>query len=1186
MVQPTAGSAQQQAPAAQQAAAQASAAPQAAHSAQQAAPAPRQAAAVAAAQQAPRQAAAAAQQAPRQAAAAAAAQQAPARAAAVTPITGGFDLTRLHELLAVGVHKVEDVKDEDVAIVVGLIGSGKSTFVNAMVGNALRQARVGGRAVLNLATPNDQAAVIGHRIAAQTQYPSVYGTTIKYCDTPGLNDNREIEERACASITTEIAVHNAKTIKAVIVVFNYNNLDRNGNFQGLLELLTQLLRKPQELPLLWVFTRIDDRDLVKDDIKTQIEGHIEFFEDTIKSLARKINQSMAEGLVLDARRGFYRVVNAVVNPGATAVEHQVEGELNELMNDINRCNAAKDVLTAMIANMDNIFLMNTDADQTVLRTEVTQRLALNTTVVAKEKFNFNVYDPARRRLEQALAGTMSEVSSHTQAHATHTPAITRLLGEIDRLVKDNQRIDRELDGVDTVADPTDELKIQRESKKTALKAAEIEKVKLEGRFPVDAQANPIVYRTPLYTEIGEEQWGLSQFDAKIQVLKGDDSVPAADQPPYAKAEPKNWEYTLRWWWWMTLSISFNQPFTYSGLIDKYRLRVDGQVVEKKGEHGEFTDITSAGSTWTDAGGNNGSLNVNLKYNPYHATKASVDILVETRHLPASLAIIQGYVDRRAALITRRDAKQVEIDALVSDINERNREIDNQGGLEEDRRNTLRARLNTEKTSNEYTIRVDHLAINGTPAVGTTPGVIGLKAKVKAEQEWLAAKQAVTSLVLRIIKLVRFETTFTELATRFEKDYLAYVNRSDLFLRNYFQVIDAQAGDINAQVALLESNFADGNYIMARYWLDQTRLPTQFPKLSAEQRRSSDALKVKLDALRASNEEEPRQLTKTQAEAQYTLALTEGRMLGKGGFGKVYAVSRKAGGTVALKQIPLLNDAGEAMTLQEIAALRMVKSPSVIGFYGYFSDEVREQAVISLVFELAWGSLADVLYNQAQPLPWSVRLQFAREIVGAIVVLHTLVIAGIPQGMVHCDVKPENFLLGQDLHLKVADFGLALTKDIGNTIFTAASQNGAGSQSDWIRGTVAYASPEACRGEALTKRSDMYSFGLVIVALATQKPVYPSSVNFFQILDKRRDQERPEAAELMRNLPLDTPLIMRMLIEHSCKRTAADRWTSTKAQEELAKTAVPVPLVDMMELSAQVRKATPPQKQAYYPAFNA
>ncbi len=1145
-----------------------------------------------AAQQGSEQAASAAAQqaAPAPLQAAAAAQQAPAQAAAASPITGGFDLTRLHELLAVGVHKVEDVKDEDVVIVAGLIGVGKSTFINAMVKNELKKTKTQGRYVLSLADSSADAAVIGHSISAQTQYPAVYGTTIKFCDTPGINDNRTLEERACASITTEIAVHNAKSIKAVIVVFDYTKLDRGGNFQEVLESLTQLLRKPQELPLLWLFTKIENSSLNKEDIKDQIQAHLDFFNERIASQEQRITRSMISGLIFDIKKGIYSLVQAATNSGATVVPPPVGSELNELMRDINRCHAAKEVLTAMIANMDNVFLMKADPEQTVLREEVMKRLALDTTVVENEKFNFNDYDPSRRRLEQTLSGIIADVSSHTQVHQTHMEEVDRLMAEINRLTLDNTRIEKDLANIDTLNDAIVDLEKNCEDKKNELKKAEIGKSKLEGQIPVDKQASPIVYRTPLYTDASmanENEWGISQFDGKIEALKNDTSVPAFGQTPYAKTTPMNWQFQNAWWSFITMewSTKFNQEMTYTGPIDKYRYVIDGVPDKSKGSYGEFIDLKSLQSQWTDQGGTDSSLTVNFRYSPLHNTSASVEIHVQKNHLPETRAAIKVYMGKRDALITQRDDKQKEITKLTDAISQLEDDI-NAITNESTRKETLRRTLTTDKSNINTTIEDYNNKINGTPAAGNTPAVLGLKAKVKAEQEWLASNQARISLVLRLIKLIRFGDSVTDMITRFEKDYIAYVKRSDLSLKNYFQLEAAQTGNINAQVELLQSNFESGNDSMACYWLEQTQNQTgitrQRRKLFPHETIICDEVKKHLDEIKANNEENPRKLTKEEAEEQYTLGLTQNRMIGKGGFGKVYAVSRKEGGTVALKQIPLLNDAGEAMTLQEIAALRMVKSPSVIGFYGYFSDEVREQAVISLVFELAWGSLADVLYNQAQPLPLSVRLQFARQIVGALVVLHTFP----PNGMVHCDLKPENFLLGQDLHLKVADFGLALTKDIGNTIRTAGSEAGAGSQSDWIRGTAAYASPEACRGEALTKRSDMYSFGLIILVLATQKPVYPSSVNFFQILYKRCDQTRPEAAELMRNIPLDTPLIMRMLIEHSCKMTAADRWTSTKAQEELAKTAVPVPLVDMMELSAQVRKATPPQKQAYYPAFNA
>lgn len=87
-----------------------------------------------------------------------------------------------------------------------------------------------------------------------------------------------------------------------------------------------------------------------------------------------------------------------------------------------------------------------------------------------------------------------------------------------------------------------------------------------------------------------------------------------------------------------------------------------------------------------------------------------------------------------------------------------------------------------------------------------------------------------------------------------------------------------------------------------------------------------------------------------------------------------------------------------------------------------------------------------------------------------------------KGFVHCDVKPDNFLVSRDGEVKLIDFTISQKMKTGIArFFSGKAKN--------VQGTLSYMAPEQIKGQALDQRTDVYSFGCVLFELVTGKAPY-------------------------------------------------------------------------------------------------
>ncbi|KAK9691867.1 hypothetical protein RND81_09G225400 [Saponaria officinalis] len=198
--------------------------------------------------------------------------------------------------------------------------------------------------------------------------------------------------------------------------------------------------------------------------------------------------------------------------------------------------------------------------------------------------------------------------------------------------------------------------------------------------------------------------------------------------------------------------------------------------------------------------------------------------------------------------------------------------------------------------------------------------------------------------------------------------------------------------------------------------------------------------------------------------------SEANMIGHGGYGVVYKGVLCDGTLAAIKMVHRDGKPGERAFRIEVDLLSRLQSPYLVELLGYCADQNHRL----LIFEfLPNGSLQQHLHaphTYAQSLDWGTRLRIALDCARALEFLHEHATPSI----IHRDFKCSNVLLDHNFRAKVSDFGLAKT----------GSDKINGQISTRVLGTTGYLAPEYASTGKLTTKSDVYSYGVVLLQLIT------------------------------------------------------------------------------------------------------
>jgi serine/threonine-protein kinase len=253
-------------------------------------------------------------------------------------------------------------------------------------------------------------------------------------------------------------------------------------------------------------------------------------------------------------------------------------------------------------------------------------------------------------------------------------------------------------------------------------------------------------------------------------------------------------------------------------------------------------------------------------------------------------------------------------------------------------------------------------------------------------------------------------------------------------------------------------------------------------------------------------------------------------LGRGGMGTVYRaradpVPEHGPAAAAIKVLAaeLALDPGFRQRFQrEIEILRELDHPNVVRFFG--SGEERGRFYFAM--ELVDGPGFDTLQEERGRIPWPEVLDLGLQVALALRHAHD-------RGVIHRDLKPSNLMrvasTSEDYPfgmVKLTDFGIA-------SLFSSPHLTVPGG----VVGTAEYLSPEQAAGKSVTKRSDLYSLGVVLYTLLTGRTPFRGDVP--TLLHQHRFGQFDRPGRLVEDLPPEFEEVVCELMEKDPARRPGD-----------------------------------------------
>ncbi len=252
-------------------------------------------------------------------------------------------------------------------------------------------------------------------------------------------------------------------------------------------------------------------------------------------------------------------------------------------------------------------------------------------------------------------------------------------------------------------------------------------------------------------------------------------------------------------------------------------------------------------------------------------------------------------------------------------------------------------------------------------------------------------------------------------------------------------------------------------------------------------------------------------------------------IGQGGMGVVYrGVHPVIKKRVAVKILrgELAGDAGQVQRLMaEAEAVNTIGHRGIVDIFGFGRTPLGNAYV---VMELLDGEPLSARLRErecAKGMPVSEAVDVLSQLCAALAAAHH-------SGVVHRDLKPSNVFIVRetngDRFVKLLDFGIAKRpNDSGNPLTRPGT----------VVGTLEYMSPEQCRGETVTARSDLYALGAMAFEMLTGRRIFTAR-NELDLMRAQVEERPVPVLELRADCPPELAALVAELLEKAPERRPA------------------------------------------------